>query len=197
MATLAEAHRLGQITIGQQTTAQMLSIWPLLDPQDLIASYETWAPVATSIITTQYAASSELAAAYYSTTRQLAGIVDTFVPVIAPPLSQQRILTSLLVTGPGRVLAGYQRGESWWDITDRAAASSAGSAMRLALEGGRATLMQSGRADPRQPRWARITGDNPCDFCEMLASRGAVYFTEETADFEVHDHCNCEVDIEF
>lgn len=39
--------------------------------------------------------------------------------------------------------------------------------------------------------WRRVTSDNPCDFCAMLAAQGAVYNAEETADFEAHDNCSC------
>lgn len=44
--------------------------------------------------------------------------------------------------------------------------------------------------DPKKPRWARIpTGAETCQFCIMLASRGFVYHSEETAS---HAHANCD-----
>lgn len=44
--------------------------------------------------------------------------------------------------------------------------------------------------DPKKPRWARIpTGGETCSFCIMLASRGFVYHSEETAS---HAHANCD-----
>lgn len=47
--------------------------------------------------------------------------------------------------------------------------------------------------DPKKPRWARIpTGVETCDFCIMLASRGFVYHSEETAS-HAHAHCDCRV----
>lgn len=47
--------------------------------------------------------------------------------------------------------------------------------------------------DPKKPRWARIpTGVETCQFCIMLASRGFVYHTEETAS-HAHAHCDCRV----
>ena len=49
-------------------------------------------------------------------------------------------------------------------------------------------------------RYARVpTGDTTCAFCLMLASRGFVYKSEETAGDtgdlfnRYHDHCDCEV----
>ena len=47
--------------------------------------------------------------------------------------------------------------------------------------------------DPKKPRWARIpTGAETCQFCIMLASRGFVYHSEETAS-HAHAHCDCRV----
>ena len=46
------------------------------------------------------------------------------------------------------------------------------------------------RRDPRRPKWARVpTGAETCDFCIMLASRGFVYHSDETAS---HAHANCD-----
>jgi hypothetical protein len=53
----------------------------------------------------------------------------------------------------------------------------------------RQTVTLSSVEDPRARGWQRI-GAGDCDFCAMLIGRGAVY-TEASADFEAHDHCNC------
>ena len=52
------------------------------------------------------------------------------------------------------------------------------------------------RHDPDQPRFARVPqGEKTCDFCLMLASRGPVYLTEESAGAftKYHAHCDCKV----
>lgn len=47
--------------------------------------------------------------------------------------------------------------------------------------------------DPKKPRWARVpTGNETCSFCIMLASRGFVYHTKETAS-HAHANCDCRV----
>lgn len=41
-------------------------------------------------------------------------------------------------------------------------------------------------------RYARVPqGEETCDFCLMLASRGFVYLTYESADAHVHRNCDC------
>lgn len=60
------------------------------------------------------------------------------------------------------------------------------------------SMFANGRRDPRRPKFARIpTGDETCDFCLMLASRGFVYSSEATAGAVKLDHyhagCDCRV----
>jgi len=52
------------------------------------------------------------------------------------------------------------------------------------------------RNDPDKPRFARVPqGEKTCDFCLMLASRGPVYLTEESAGAftKFHTNCDCKV----
>lgn len=47
--------------------------------------------------------------------------------------------------------------------------------------------------DPAKPRFARVpTGAETCDFCIMLASRGAVYRSAMSAGEMNHYHANCD-----
>ncbi|NEG96004.1 hypothetical protein GFD17_04360 [Bifidobacterium sp. SMB2] len=59
----------------------------------------------------------------------------------------------------------------------------------------RYTMERNLADDPTSPRWARVTGGaKPCAFCVMLAGRGFVYHSEETAKLggSFHDgHCHC------
>ena len=52
--------------------------------------------------------------------------------------------------------------------------------------------------DPRFDGWARIAEPKACDFCRMLATRGAVYTSEESASrtfggLKYHTRCKCRV----
>lgn len=54
-------------------------------------------------------------------------------------------------------------------------------------------VMENARRDPAKPRFARIpTGLETCPFCIMLASRGFVYVSAETAGANDHYHPNCD-----
>lgn len=70
---------------------------------------------------------------------------------------------------------------------------------RVELEAKRAmayNTIENARRDPDKPRFARVPqGEKTCDFCLMLASRGPVYLTEESAGAftKFHAHCDCKV----
>ncbi|NEG89161.1 ADP-ribosyltransferase [Bifidobacterium aerophilum] len=59
----------------------------------------------------------------------------------------------------------------------------------------RYTMQDNIAKDPAEPRWARVTGGvSPCAFCVMLAGRGFVYHSKDTAQFggSFHDgKCHC------
>lgn len=66
----------------------------------------------------------------------------------------------------------------------------------------RQTQLRNMRLDPKHPRYARVPkGAKTCAFCLMLASRGFVYSTRETAgeglEYSYHSHCDCAIVPEF
>ncbi|GGX98519.1 VG15 protein [Streptomyces fructofermentans] len=112
--------------------------------------------------------------------------------------ADRRATVALVVTGPvhaGRAMADLQFAPSGGRLDDpefltelsglmqTAGALTAGAADRDSLMGGRDLLEGVARADRAVIGWARVTADNPCDFCAMLASRGAVYRSEWSASY--------------
>lgn len=55
---------------------------------------------------------------------------------------------------------------------------------------GRATIAENCRRDPKKPRYALVPQGKTCAFCTMLAGRGFVYKSKETAH-AMHNHCDC------
>lgn len=54
-------------------------------------------------------------------------------------------------------------------------------------------LFYNGGKDPMKPKFARVpTGSETCDFCIMLASRGFVYNSKDSAGAFDHWHPNCD-----
>lgn len=57
-----------------------------------------------------------------------------------------------------------------------------------------ATTAQNAWDDPASARYYREVDESPCAFCRMLASRGAVYRSDEDASggFRAHFRCGCQ-----
>jgi len=68
--------------------------------------------------------------------------------------------------------------------------SLAGALVRQVEDVSRGTIRENVNRDTRAVGWNRIARADGCDFCVMLAGRGAVY-KRATADFASHDHCRC------
>ena len=82
--------------------------------------------------------------------------------------------------------------EPLWGASD-VALSRARIAEVVQLETARAyrqTITTNAQRDPSSLGWRRVTSGSGCKFCQMLASRGAVY-RADTARFAAHSNCSC------
>lgn len=68
--------------------------------------------------------------------------------------------------------------------------------MDVAVEqAGRRQMRRNAERDPAGVRWARMPIGETCAWCLMLASRGAVYLSEESAGSGGHFHAQCDCQI--
>lgn len=191
---LTEAHRLAQIDLSKSTVKDFLTVWPLLDPEALNASFPTYARAARLVIEANRSKSTKLAVAYLDSFRRAEGAVKPLTAARAAELAEARALTSLTVTGPVRVYQSLRAGRPIETAMRDALVSSTGAVVRHTLNAGRETVLDTVRRDDEAYGFARVTDGNPCAFCAMLASRGAVYKSEESGSFECHDKCGCGVE---
>lgn len=191
---LTEKHRLLQLRLAALTVAQMRTVWPLLDPEHLDASAARWLRAAVPLVAAQRRNSAILAARYAQEFRRLeAPTAPSFTPSPIVDLPVDEVVTSLTVTGPVSVKQAMARGVPLVRAMSTAEARVAGAALRQALTGGRDTIAHAVDDDPNALGWQRITSGAPCEFCSMLASRGAVY-GQATGAFQAHDHCSCQTE---
>jgi hypothetical protein len=186
---LAEVHRLAQHRLGVETVGVLGRVFPLLDLTNLDATTVTWLRAVVPLVVAQHRRSAGLAAGYVRAARFLdVGPSAYLAPAAVAQLDQ--IATSLRVTGPieARRLSALGIGAS--DLRRAVFASSSSSGMRLALQGGRDTVMAAVAGDDRALGYARVGSASPCAFCSMLISRGPVY-SQGTVDFQAHDRCSC------
>lgn len=81
-------------------------------------------------------------------------------------------------------------GALFTDNPSEALAALSSKVPKYVLAASRATITTSADRDPRASGWQRVASGGACDFCRMLAGRGAVY-KESSVHFASHGDCNC------
>lgn len=123
-------------------------------------------------------ASAEYAAAFYD------DLGDDFAELAELPDDEALKITARWAMSSGDALSGLQllRG-----ATDRYVYNAA-----------RDTLVSNASREDGARFGREYNGDGKCDFCPMLASRGAVYLSAESAGETItfHDNCNCTISVE-
>ncbi|WP_329520518.1 VG15 protein [Spirillospora sp. NBC_01491] len=199
MAATAQGSRLTaqqrqlQLALRALTVRDVIAVWRLLDPTALGS---TWPGVETAlarIVSARRTQSALLAARYISAFRaaELGGGTAPVVP--ESPVDSAALRTSLAVTGPATIerLARTQTPA----VAGRTAMTRVvGAVTRHVLDGGRAMLTDTIRADRQALGWARSASGSACAFCAMLAGRGPVYRSERTSQFRSHDNCGCGIE---
>lgn len=188
-ALLAEEHRQAQGQLRSQALADFVTLWPLWTGD--AASFATLVQATLPLIRVYKQASASLGGAYYEHAREFAGAPGSSTAILATDVIQQQIVTSMFATGQSAARSAIAGGQTGNGARKATLTSVSGAVTRHVLNGGRETILQSVAADDQAVGWARVTDGAPCAFCLTLASRGAVYKTEETAGFEAHDHCGC------
>lgn len=80
--------------------------------------------------------------------------------------------------------------ETWEQALDRISAEIQKATMEAAIE----TIGEATLEDPLDVRYARYPqDDDPCAYCVLRASRGAIYWSEDTAARGDHVYCKCRI----
>lgn len=182
-------YRRQSLALRAQTIQSMRGLWPALDWRDLSRTYPAWLSGAKLVVARDRTRATGLASAYLKAHRDAAGLSGVATIRLAPPASQIQVETAMRVTTVVALKRAAAAGKSPETAMVDAFVQMSGAASRLVLNAGRETISATAVRDPRTAGWQRV-GEGRCDFCQMLLGRGAVY-TEETAEFEAHDHCAC------
>lgn len=187
---LTERHRTAQLALRALALRQVLEIWPAFHVEDAARSWPAVEAALLAVIGEQRPVSASLAVGYFKAFRRAEDVGDVASPVLAAfdEAAVTRARTSLQVTG--YVATERLRAIKHADPGRVALVRVSGAVTRHVLDGGRETLLASVRHDQRARGWVRVTSAEPCEFCSMLASRGAVY-KATSGMFQAHDHCGC------
>ena len=151
-------------------------VWRLATDQGIAA--EALMDVLPDLIDTYGLAAGALAAEWYDGVREAQGVGGRFTAIQAD-----------IPDSGARQLVQWAAGTAS-DLTAMQALILGGTQRRIANHA-RQTIMGSSYADPQAAGWMRVARVGGCRFCQMLASRGAIY-SERSVRFGAHDDCECQ-----
>ena len=185
--------------MSQQLTRRLRSA----DPADIDAWFTRIYPELEQLIVTGQRAANAATAQYLGNHAAAEGVL------VRPALvdgSTEQIATSLRVTGPVAFKTSIAQTGSELAARRVMVKVSTGAAQRLLLTPPRESVIETVRQSTRIVGYRRVSDGNPCAFCAMLLSRGAVYKDSSTAELvgfsgrirgtqeagdAFHDHCHC------
>jgi hypothetical protein len=171
------------------------SAWSLLNVKDLRGTLDHFSAALSALVHHFGRASASAAAKEYATKRVEAGIPGTFRPAHATSAGLEQVTAEVNDATKSLWNADVRSGASSARlIVDDALTNVQGVATRLVLNTSRETLLDAVQKDRKARGWARVPEAGACSFCLLLATRGAVYKTQQTGEFAAHDHCRCHVD---
>jgi len=188
---LTEQHRQTQLAIRARALRDFALLWPIWKGDE--QSFQEFVAAVVVLVRAYRQISAAAASAYFDAFRLAASIEGTAAAALASAIDEAQVVTSLYVTGQDGLRLALNAGQSAAAAKETVFVRTSGAMTRHIVNGGRQTLIDAVQNDPQALGWARITDGDPCYFCLTLASRGAVYKTEQTADFRAHDHCGCTV----
>jgi len=186
---LTEQHYRSQVGLRALALQDYIKLWPLWEGDE--RTFRRLVEAAVVLARVYYQLSSSLGAAYFQAFRVAEDPGGQAPPILADPMAEDRLISSLYETGQFSLQRSLDAGKSPQVAMDTALTNTSGAMSTHIVDGGRGTLLRSIGADSKAGGWSRVTSGNPCAFCAMLASRGPVYLTEDSAEFEAHGHCSC------
>lgn len=183
---LTEQHRRRQLALRAATIRQLVSLWPTFDIDDIDGSWPPLETALVTLVTSRRRDSAGLAANYFRAIRTAEGVPGMADPRAVVDMDRTLLTATLRLLGP--IQAKKNVAARVPDVAGRTLSRLSGSVSRQVLDGGRETLTESIKFDPRGKGWRRVTDASPCAFCAGIAAEG---IHSEGGGFPAHDHCGC------
>lgn len=189
MVTKAEIDAYQSVIDGLSTvaTAQIRNLLLELDDPNPIAFRDALLATYPELMAPYMSAAGEVAAQWYTELRDSAGIRTAFAAIPAENAPQRQLESGLRYS-----LSPLFQPQKF--IGSDVLSLLAGFSQKMIANAGRETISGNAFKDPTRVAYARIPRAGCCSFCAMLASRGAVYKSEQTAGGignRYHDNCRC------
>jgi hypothetical protein len=194
---LTAQHRAQQLAVRAGSLRNLVLLWRAVDVTNLSGTIDTFVAAASLLAASDSRDSAAVASRYYRLFRAAEGVPGT--PPAAPlaPVARPDAAAALRGAALRGIIVARRSGASVDQAARTGFVRTAGELAKLVLTGGRMTLLGAMQRDARALGFQRVTSSDPCAFCRMLASRGPVYKSERSADFETHGACGCGVEMVF
>lgn len=202
-AQLADRYRRQQALLSAAVARDVVTVWMSGFDPGRPALWRSVLGLLRPLVLSRFNASAGLARSFYREARRAAKAPGLFEPSFPTPPPVELIEVTAGITGPGAYDRSLRSGRAPEAAKRNAGVQLAGSMTRIVNNGGRQTIADAVEEDPDAIGWMRTTDADPCAWCAMMASRGAVYRSAETAGrakndrfvgeglFKWHDHCGC------
>jgi hypothetical protein len=181
LATRAEAEAHREIIHGVETlaVADMVDAWGSIPDRPEAAEPEI-RQLIDEMVDGYHPVATTIAADWYEDLRTEADVPGRYTASLAqrPPAEMTAQTASWAAGG-------------LYVSREKALGDAAAAVQRIIGIGDRSTISLNVRRDRSGPRWARYASASACAFCAVVASRGAVYRSEDTAAGKYHKHCRC------
>jgi len=193
-----EEHRRRQLAIRAAVLRDVTGVWRTeFDIEDVASSQLRVVEALKDVLADGKLRAAEEAADYYSQFRAIDGPGARRARPMGD-LDGRRVDRSVGYSARIVPLKALKAGRTRQQAARAGLEQTMGASGRLVSDGSRETVIRAAEEDPAQPRWQRITGPEPCEFCAMLSARGGVYRAQATAVFEAHSGrgaaCQCEAE---
>lgn len=189
-AALTDRFHSIQSLIADRTVNALNNLWMLLTVDGSITESE-WVEAAVSVLRASHGVSERVARGYYQAYRT----AELGVYEQVRQFGGRAFLANRAAHRAAAYPAYFRRligeGVTVEQAGAKAARELTGELVELALDGGRYTVIETVQVDDRAVGWYRVTDSDPCAFCALMASRGAVYKSQSSASFRAHWRCNC------
>lgn len=173
-----------QVAIRAAAVRDAKRLWATWTPGDR-GAWRRLLDLAYPIVAARHAMSQASAARYFETLSALeTGRIER--AELGPVLPVEQLEKSLTSTGLAGVVIAKSRGKTTAEAGAVGFVRFSGAVSRLALNGGRDTILASVSRSSRARGYQRVTSGSACSFCAGLAGG----LTSPT-DFAAHDHCTC------
>ena len=188
MLSLADRQAADLEVVVSLAQRDLRTLWRSWDVTDAAATQQAMSEALAGLADYYQPIAGDVALTYYGDARAAAGVRGRYSARLVLPAPAAQL--DAMARWSARPLFGAVDEAS-------AAARLEGSLQRVVANAARGSIIATSKRDPAKARWYRSARGNACAFCAMTAARGAIYRSEQTANFKSHDYCGCVAAVEW